>query len=216
MLLERFTRTLLGLHKPPTIEPLVLPALALAASQGKKHPSLASAIQTSRDDNLRDDWTDTARPMKPREKPVHFRPLLPVISVEKAADHLITWANDAGVTGLFTSVEIDDLWRRANVELGVAEIRPMFVREALAERNLCLGKRRTLTPEYAAVYQRTGVKRAVLYRLPLVSAQVGQEPDRVPAAPDLAPGSVRSNGGPGTGLAQKTNGSRKIGYADAA
>lgn len=216
--LERFARAFLGRSLPPPIYPMELPTLTVAPSQFEADAASLAQIQVvhERDNDLRDDWTDTNRPLKPREKPIHFRPLRPAVELNKAVDHFIRWANDAALTGLFTAAEIDELWRRANNELGFAEIQPIFVRGALSERNLRVGKRRTMTPEYAAVRQRTGTQRGTLYRLPVVNVQVGQEPVQVPGEPDLLPGSGRHEDGLHVVSSKKTRETQDISYADAA
>jgi hypothetical protein len=69
-----------------------------------------------------------------------------------------------------------------------------------------------MTPEYAAVRQRTGIPRGVLYRLPVVNLQVGQEPVQVLGEPD----SVRLADGLQVVSGKKTRETKEISYADAA
>lgn len=218
MIFERFARTFLRNIEPPPIDAPVRPAFKFAPSQTETTAVLRARTHLSHEisDELRDDWTDTNRPLKPREKPIHFRPLRPAVELNKAVDYFIRWANDADLTGLFTAAEIDELWRRANNELGFAEIQPIFMRGALSERNLRIGKRRTMTPEYAAVRQRTGIQRGTLYRLPVVNVQVGQEPVHVPGESDLLPGSGRHEDGLQVVSSNKNRETQDISYADAA
>jgi hypothetical protein len=137
-------------------------------------------------------------PSRARKKlnPVaRYRPeSLAVVDVDKAADYLIAWANDNNKTGHFAAHEIDDFWRTANIELDLAEISPKCVRAALEERGLKVGAKRLLMPEYAAVRNRTGRDRAVIYRIPKCRPSSGDEPAIAGHRPANATSSRQSTG----------------------
>ena len=123
-----------------------------------------------------------------RVKPEHvMRRHLKVVSVEKAVDILIAFMNSEGQTGTFSASEIDAYWQWCCEAEDLEPIKCRFIREALDGRGLKLGLIRLLTPEYAAVRQRTGSDRCVLYRIPRCRKVAGIDtelPETKPANPD--------------------------------
>lgn len=122
-------------------------------------------------------------PPNPNRTPTFQKRRLKPLHEAKAADALIQYMNGEGKTGLFAASELEDYWELACDELDIAHLDIRLVRSALMEKGCHVGQRRLKTGKYAEVHLRTGMDRAVLYRIPKL--RIGA--DSVPEVPIVDP-----------------------------
>lgn len=88
----------------------------------------------------------------------------------KAGFLLIEYMQREGATGYFTVKEIDAWWRYMRQEEGLEYMSPSTVRCSLSGiRNVWIGLKRLYGPEFVEVHSRTGLERAVLYKIPTIA-----------------------------------------------
>lgn len=144
------------------------PTLGPAPLQATEPPPLPATVQNASPSPVKRDPVDDV-PDEIKRWQTYNAIALRRIAPCKAGFLLIEFMQRQGATGYFTVKEIDAWWRYMRQEEGLEYMSPSTVRCSLSGiRNVWIGLKRLYGPEFVAVQSRTGLERAVLYKIPTV------------------------------------------------